>query len=50
MTEASLIAYCRARLVPDKRPRKFVILSELPRNANGKFSRAKLRDQLERVL
>jgi long-chain acyl-CoA synthetase len=47
LTEAALVAHCRARLSPDKRPRKFVFMTELPRNANGKISRAKLRQQLE---
>jgi long-chain acyl-CoA synthetase len=47
LTEAALVAHCRARLSPDKRPRKFVFVTELPRNANGKISRAKLRQQLE---
>jgi acyl-CoA synthetase (AMP-forming)/AMP-acid ligase II len=48
LTEAELIEYCRARLSPDKRPRKFVLATELPRNVNGKISRVKLRQQLER--
>jgi acyl-CoA synthetase (AMP-forming)/AMP-acid ligase II len=47
LTEAALVAHCRARLSPDKRPRKFVFVTELPRNANGKISRATLRQQLE---
>ena len=47
LTEAELIEHCRARLSPDKRPRKFVFAAELPRNAIGKISRAKLRQQLE---
>ena len=47
LTEAMLIAHCRARLTPDKRPRRFMFVPELPRNANGKVSRAKLREQLE---
>lgn len=47
VTEAALDAHCRTRLVPDKRPRKFVFVSELPRNANGKILRAELRQQLE---
>ena len=47
LTEAALVAHCRARLSPDKRPRKFVFVTELPRNPNGKISRAKLRQQLE---
>jgi acyl-CoA synthetase (AMP-forming)/AMP-acid ligase II len=47
LTEAALIAHCRVRLGPDKRPRKFLFVKELPRNANGKISRAELRQQLE---
>ena len=47
LTEAVLIAHCRARLSPDKRPRKFVFIKELPLNDNGKISRAELRRQLE---
>lgn len=46
--EAALTAHCRARLAPDKRPRKFVLVPELPRNANGKLDRAQLRERLER--
>jgi acyl-CoA synthetase (AMP-forming)/AMP-acid ligase II len=46
LTEAALVAHCPARLSPDKRPRKSVFMRELPRNANGKISRAKLRQQL----
>ena len=47
VTEATLDAHCRTRLAPDKRPRKFVFVSDLPRNANGKVLRAELRKQLE---
>ena len=47
LTEAALVAHCRVHLGPDKRPRKFVFVKELPRNANGKISRAELRQQLE---
>jgi long-chain acyl-CoA synthetase len=47
LTEAALAAHCRACLSPDKCPRKFVFVRELPRNANGKIVRAKLRQQLE---
>jgi long-chain acyl-CoA synthetase len=47
LTEAALVAHCRAHLSPDKRPRKFAFVTELPRNATGKISRAKLRQQLE---
>jgi acyl-CoA synthetase (AMP-forming)/AMP-acid ligase II len=47
LTEATLDAHCRTRLPPDKRPRKFVFVSDLPRNANGKVLRSELRKQLE---
>ena len=47
LTEAALVAHCRVHLGPDKRPRKFVFVKELPRNANGKISRAELRRSLE---
>jgi acyl-coenzyme A synthetase/AMP-(fatty) acid ligase len=47
LTEAALVAHCRVRLGPDKRPRRFVFVKDLPRNPNGKISRAELRQQLE---
>jgi long-chain acyl-CoA synthetase len=47
LTEAALDAHCRTRLAPDKRPRKFVFVPDLPRNANGKVLRTELRKQLE---
>ena len=47
LTEAALVAHCRARLTPDKRPRRFVFVAELPRTANGNVSRAKLREQMQ---
>lgn len=47
LTENDLRAHCRAHLVPDKHPRRFVFVNELPRNTNGKISRTKLREQLE---
>jgi long-chain acyl-CoA synthetase len=49
LTEASLEAHCRTRLAPDKRPRKFVFVSDFPRNANGKILRVELRKQLEKA-
>jgi long-chain acyl-CoA synthetase len=49
LTEAALIAHCRVGLSQDKRPRKFVFVKELPRNANGKISRTELQRQLERI-
>jgi long-chain acyl-CoA synthetase len=47
LTEAALMAHCRTRLAPDKRPRKLVLVTELPRNPNGKIRRAELRQRLE---
>lgn len=47
LTEAALDAHCRTRLAPDKRPRKYVFVPDLPRNANGKVLRTELRKQLE---
>jgi acyl-CoA synthetase (AMP-forming)/AMP-acid ligase II len=47
LSEANLVAHCRTFLSPDKRPSKFVFLKELPRNANGKVSRVRLRQQIE---
>jgi long-chain acyl-CoA synthetase len=49
LTEAELVTYCRSSLSPDKRPRKFVFMDELPRNRNGKISREELRMQIETV-
>jgi acyl-CoA synthetase (AMP-forming)/AMP-acid ligase II len=47
LSEAALDAHCRARLAPDKRPRRFVFVSDLPRNANGKILRTELRKRLD---
>jgi fatty-acyl-CoA synthase len=47
VTEAALAAHCRSRLVSDKRPRKFVFVSDLPRNVNGKVLHNELRKRLE---
>jgi long-chain acyl-CoA synthetase len=47
LTEPALVAHCRSRLAADKRPRKFVFVSDLPRNTNGKVLRAELRNRLE---
>ena len=46
-SEADLVSYARARLSPDKRPRRFVPVRELPRNANGKILRGELRKLLQ---
>jgi len=47
LSEAALDAHCRTRLAPDKRPRRFVFVSDLPRNANGKILRTELRKRLD---
>ena len=47
LSEADLISFCRAALSPDKRPRRFLLVPRLPRDANGKISRPALRERLE---
>jgi acyl-CoA synthetase (AMP-forming)/AMP-acid ligase II len=47
LSETELMSYCRVRLSPDKRPRRFVAVRELPRNANGKILRGELRKLLQ---
>jgi len=47
VTESVLVAHSRTRLTHDKRPRKFVFVSELPRNPNGKVLRKQLRQSLQ---
>jgi acyl-CoA synthetase (AMP-forming)/AMP-acid ligase II len=47
--EEDLVAHCRVWLSPDKRPRRFVFVSELPRTAKGEVSRAKLSQHLSTV-
>jgi long-chain acyl-CoA synthetase len=42
----SLAAHCAARLAGYKRPRRFVLVDALPRNAYGKVLKRELRDQL----
>jgi acyl-coenzyme A synthetase/AMP-(fatty) acid ligase len=37
--EAALMAHCAERLAPYKRPRRIVLVRELPRTANGKLAR-----------
>ncbi|MBI2766964.1 MAG: benzoate-CoA ligase family protein [Chloroflexi bacterium] len=43
--EASLVAHCKARLAGYKRPRRIVVLPELPKTATGKIQRAQLRER-----
>jgi acyl-CoA synthetase (AMP-forming)/AMP-acid ligase II len=47
LTETALYVHCCKHLSSDKRPRKFIFVPDLPRNANGKVLRAELRKQLE---
>jgi acyl-CoA synthetase (AMP-forming)/AMP-acid ligase II len=47
VTEGMLVAHCRTKLQPDKRPRRFVFLEALPRNANGKVLKRELRQSIE---
>jgi acyl-CoA synthetase (AMP-forming)/AMP-acid ligase II len=47
VTEAELIAYCKARLANFKVPRSVRFLDALPRNATGKVTKFKLRDEVE---
>ena len=46
LSEAELVSHCRVTLPPDKRPRKYVFIDSLPRNANGKVLVRELREQL----
>jgi long-chain acyl-CoA synthetase len=46
VTEATLVAFCRTHLAPDKRPRVFRIVDALPRSDNGKILKRELRDLL----
>lgn len=46
LSEADIVSHCRVTLPPDKRPRKFVFLESLPRNASGKVMIRELRDRL----
>jgi O-succinylbenzoic acid--CoA ligase len=43
---AALEDWCRERLSAAKRPRRWIVLTELPRNANGKVERDALRTAL----
>ena len=42
-----VLAFCRTRLAPFKRPRRIVILEELPKTATGKIQRFQLRKMLQ---
>ena len=47
VTEAMLVAHCRTKLPPDKRPRRFVFIDALPRNTSGKVLKLDLRKMIE---
>lgn len=42
---AELDAFCRSGLAAFKRPRKVVVVSEIPKTATGKLKRYLLRDE-----
>jgi acyl-CoA synthetase (AMP-forming)/AMP-acid ligase II len=42
VSEKDLSAYCRDELAPYKRPRRFVRLAALPRDASGRVPRDQL--------
>ena len=44
-TDAEVETHCRAHLAPYKRPHRLVLVDSLPRNANGKVIKARLRQQ-----
>ena len=46
LDETALVAHCRAQLAPFKRPRRFVRVERLPRNAMGKVEKRRLADLL----
>lgn len=46
LTEAELVAWCRARMANFKVPRRVAFLDVLPRNAVGKVQKFKLREQV----
>ena len=46
VTEMQLTAHFRSRLAPNKRPRRIIFTSEIPRNVNDKVQYAILRERL----
>jgi fatty-acyl-CoA synthase len=44
ITQAELIAHCRARLAGFKTPKEIVFLDALPRNPSGKVLKRELRE------
>jgi long-chain acyl-CoA synthetase len=47
VTAEELSIYARSRLSPDKRPRHYFFVKELPRSEMGKLLRRKLKEQIE---
>jgi acyl-coenzyme A synthetase/AMP-(fatty) acid ligase len=43
--EATIDAHCRARMASFKRPRRVVVVDELPKTATGKVQRFRLRER-----
>ncbi|MEI2665977.1 o-succinylbenzoate--CoA ligase [Rossellomorea sp. LJF3] len=48
LTEEEIITHCKKNLASYKRPKKFVFVDELPRNASNKLLRRVLREQWEK--
>jgi acyl-coenzyme A synthetase/AMP-(fatty) acid ligase len=48
LDEAAVDAHCRERMAAFKRPRRVIVLDELPHTPTGKIQRFALRDQLAR--
>ncbi|KPL59088.1 o-succinylbenzoate--CoA ligase [Rossellomorea vietnamensis] len=48
LTKEEIIAHCKKNLASYKRPKKFVFVDELPRNASNKLLRRVLREQWEK--
>ncbi len=44
--EAALDAHCLARIARFKRPRVYVVIDELPKNATGKVLKTMLRERI----
>ena len=45
MTEADVVAACRASLAGYKKPKQVLFVDELPRNASGKILKRQLRER-----
>jgi fatty-acyl-CoA synthase len=44
LTSVDVLAFCAGRMAVDKEPKEVFVCSALPRNANGKVIKAKLRE------